>query len=73
MKLSVIIGLLVTGGNITAHYALDNMPIVINIVVALIFEAIMLVVGIKIFKEQFFHKDWVLIVIITLATTLVIF
>ena len=73
MKLSVIIGLLVTGGNITAHYALDNMPIVINIVVALIFEAIMLVVGIKIFKEQFFYKDWVLIVIITLATTLVIF
>ena len=45
MKLSAIIGFCVTGGNITAHYALDNMPIVINIVVALIFEAIMLVVG----------------------------
>ena len=32
MKLSMLIGLLVTGGNITAHYALDNMPIIINIV-----------------------------------------
>jgi len=73
MKLSSIIGLCVTVGNITAHYALDNMAIIINIVVALVFEAIMLVVGIKIFKEQFFYKDWVLIVIITLATTLVIF
>ena len=73
MKLSVIIGLLVTGGNITAHYALDNMPIVINIVVALIFEAIMLVVGIKIFKEKFLNKDWVLIIVITLATTFVLF
>ena len=73
MKLSVIIGLLVTGGNITAHYALDNMPIIINIVVALIFEAIMLVVGIKIFKEKFLIKDWVLIIIITLATSFVLF
>ena len=73
MKLSVIIGLLVTGGNITAHYALENMPIIINIVVALIFEAIMLVVGIKIFKEKFLSKDWVLIIIITLATTLALF
>ena len=73
MKLSVIIGLLVTGGNITAHYALDNMPIIINIVVALIFETIMLVVGIKVFKEKFLIKDWVLIIIITLATTFVLF
>ena len=73
MKLSVIIGLLVTGGNITAHYALENMPIIINIVVALIFEAIMLVVGIKIFKEKFLIKDWVLIIIITLATSFVLF
>ena len=56
MKLSVIIGVLVTGGNITAHYALDNMPIIINIVVALIFEAIMLLVGIKIFKEKFLRE-----------------
>jgi len=73
MELSVVIGLLVTGGNITAHYALDNMPIIINIVVALIFEAIMLVVGIKIFKEKFLIKDWVLIIIITLATSFVLF
>lgn len=73
MKLSVIIGVLVTGGNITAHYALDNMPIIINIVVALIFEAIMLLVGIKIFKEKFLSKDWVLIIIITLATSFVLF
>ncbi|MDG1798582.1 MAG: EamA family transporter [Flavobacteriales bacterium] len=73
MKLSAIIGFCVTGGNITAHYALDNMPIVINIVVALIFEAIMLVVGIKIFKEKFLSKDWVLIIIITLATSFVLF
>ena len=73
MKLSLIIGLLVTGGNITAHYVLDNMPIIINIVVALIFEAIMLVVGIKIFKEKFLIKDWVLIIIITLATSFVLF
>ena len=73
MKLSVIIGLLVTGGNITAHYALENMPIIVNIVVALIFEAIMITVGFKIFKEQFQIKDWVLILIITLATTLVLF
>ena len=73
MKLSVIIGVLVTGGNITAHYALDNMPIIINIVVALIFEAIMLLVGIKIFKEKFLSKDWVLTIIITLATSFVLF
>ena len=73
MKFSVIIGLLVTGGNITAHYALENMPIIVNIVVALIFEAIMITVGFKIFKEQFQIKDWVLILIITLATTLVLF
>tara|TARA_B100001564_G_C20568178_1_gene636997 strand:+ start:130 stop:1014 length:885 start_codon:yes stop_codon:yes gene_type:complete len=73
MRLSVIIGVLVTGGNITAHYALENMPIIINIVVALIFEAIMITVGFKIFKEQFQIKDWALILIITLATTLVLF
>lgn len=73
MKLSLIIGVLVTGGNITAHYALDNMAIIINIVVALIFEAIMIIIGFKIFKEKFLSKDWVLIIIITLATSFVLF
>ena len=73
MKFSVIIGVLVTGGNITAHYALENMPIIVNIVVALFFEAIMITVGFKIFKEQFQIKDLALILIITLATTLVLF
>ena len=53
MKFSVIIGVLVTGGNITAHYALENMPIIVNIVVALIFEAIMITVGFKFSKNNF--------------------
>ncbi len=73
LLISGIIGFCVTGGNITAHYALVNMPIIINIVVALIFEGIVLMLGIKLLKEQFQIKDWILIIVVTIATILVIF
>ena len=68
-----IIGLCVAGGNITANFSLQAIPIYLNIVISVIFEAAMLIIGIKLFKEQLKKKDWALILAITVCSILTFF
>ncbi len=68
-----IIGLCVAGGNITANFSLKNMPIYLNIIISVLFEAIILIIGLKIFKEKLEAKDWLLIIAITLCSILTFF
>lgn len=73
MSLCFIIGLCVAGGNITANFSLQQIPIYLNIIIAVLFEAVMLILGIKLFKEQLKIKDWVLIFCITACSILTFF
>ena len=69
----LLIGLCVAGGNITANFSLQQIPIYLNIIISVLFEALILIVGIKIFKEQLNNKDWVLIITITVCSILTFF
>ena len=73
MSLCFIIGLCVAGGNITANFSLQQIPIYLNIISAVLFEAIVLILGVKLFKEQLKTKDWVLIFAITACSILTFF
>jgi len=68
-----IIGLCVAGGNITANFSLKTMPIYLNIIISVLFEAVILIIGIKLFKEKLKAKDWLLIVAITLCSIFTFF
>ena len=68
-----LIGLCVAGGNITANFSLQQMPIYINIIISVLFEAVILVLGLKLFKEQLKNKDWILITAITICSVLAFF
>jgi len=52
--------LCVAGGNITANFSLQQIPIYLNIIISVLFEAAMLVIGIKLFKERLKIRDWFL-------------
>lgn len=71
--LCLLIGLCVAGGNISANFSLENMPIYLNIIISVIFEAVVLVFGIKLFREKLKNKDWFLICTITLCSILTFF
>ncbi len=73
ISLCFLIGLCVAGGNITANFSLQNMPIYINIIISVLFESAMLILGIKLFKEKLKKKDWILIVAITTCSILTFF
>lgn len=68
-----LIGLCVAGGNITANFSLQQMPIYMNIIISVLFESVMLILGIKLFKEQLKSKDWLLIFAITICSILTFF
>lgn len=64
------IGFCVSGGNICANYSLDNIPIYLNIIISVLFEAIMIIVGLYWFKEKLRKRDWVLATGITVGAVL---
>ena len=68
-----LIGLCVAGGNITANFSLQQMPIYMNIIISVLFESVMLILGIKIFKERLKSKDWLLIISVTICSILTFF
>lgn len=69
----LLIGLCVAGGNISANFSLQNMPIYINIIISVLFEATMIIIGFKIFKEKLNNKDWMLIFAVTVCSILTFF
>lgn len=73
ISLCFLIGLCVAGGNITANFSLLSMPIYINIIISVLFEATVLVLGIKLFKEKIKKKDWILIIAVTTCSILTFF
>ena len=70
LTICFLIGLCVAGGNVSANYSLDNMPIYLNIIISVLFEAIVIIIGVNLFKERLKTKDWILITTITICSVL---
>jgi drug/metabolite transporter (DMT)-like permease len=70
LKVCFWIGLCVAGGNIGANYSLQNIAIYLNIIIAVLFEAVMILAGLYWFKEKLRMRDWVLVTGITVGTVL---
>ncbi len=52
LKVCFWIGLCVAGGNVGANYSLEKIPIYLNIIIAVLFEAVMILAGLYWFKES---------------------
>jgi len=61
--LSILMGLLVAGGNVFSHLSITELPVSINIIIGLLFDIIVVTVGLYLFKERLQFKDWVLILL----------
>jgi len=70
LKVCFWIGLCVAGGNVGANYSLENIPIYLNIIIAVLFEAVMILAGLYWFKEKLRMRDWALVTGITVGTVL---
>jgi hypothetical protein len=68
LRICFWIGLCVACGNIGANYSLEKIPVYLNIIIAVLFEAVMILAGLYWFKESLMKRDWVLVFCIALGT-----
>jgi drug/metabolite transporter (DMT)-like permease len=73
LLLCLIMGLLVAGGSLLANFTLTQFPVSLNILIGLLFELIVLAVGLYFFREKLNRKDWILIVLATIGGFLLLF
>ena len=62
------IGFCVACGNIGANYSLEKIPVYLNIIIAVLFEAVMILAGLYWFKESLMKRDWILVFCIAVGT-----
>lgn len=70
LKVCFWIGFCVAAGNVGANYSLQNIAIYLNIIIAVLFEAAMILAGLYWFKEKLRIRDWVLVAGITVGAVL---
>ncbi len=63
----ILMGFLVAGGSLLSNFTLTQFPVSLNILIGLLFELIVLAVGLYFFREKLNNKDWFLIVIATIG------
>ena len=68
LRICFWIGLCVACGNIGANYSLEKIPVYLNIIIAVLFEALMILAGLYWFKESLMKRDWVLVFCIAVGT-----
>jgi uncharacterized membrane protein len=66
--MSVVMGLMVAGGSVLNNLSLTELPVSINIIIGLLFEIIVLMTGLYIFKERLTWHDWILIVFVSIGS-----
>ncbi len=67
LLLCLLMGFLVAGGSLLGNFTLTQFPVSLNILIGLLFELIVLVVGLYFFREKLNSKDWLLIVLATIG------
>lgn len=73
IALCFTMGLMVAGGSLLSHFTLTQLPVSLNILIAMSFEAIVIAVGLFAFREKLSIKDWVMIALATVGSTLLLF
>jgi uncharacterized membrane protein len=67
LLLCLLMGFLVAGGSLLSNFSLTQFPVSLNILIGLLFELIILAVGIYFFREKLDNKDWLLILLASLG------
>lgn len=73
LLLCLLMGFLVAGGSLLSNFTLTQFPVSLNILIGLLFELIVLVVGLYFFREKLNNKDWLLIALATIGGVLLLF
>ena len=73
LMICLLMGFLVAGGSLLSNFTLTQFPVSLNILIGIVFELIVLAVGLYIFREKLNGKDWALIVIATIGGFLLLF
>lgn len=73
LLLCLLMGLLVAGGSLLSNFTLTQFPVSLNILIGLLFELIVLAVGLYFFREKLNKKDWILIALATIGGFLLLF
>ena len=71
--LCLLMGLMVAFGSLLGNFTLMQIPVSLNILIGLIFEMIVLIIGLFIFHENLSRNDWLLIGIATIGSLLFLF
>ena len=67
LLLCLLMGFLVAGGSLLSNFILTQFPVSLNILIGLLFELIVLAVGLYFFREKLNSKDWFLIALATIG------
>lgn len=73
MLLCLLLGFLVAGGSLLSNFSLTQFPVSLNILIGLLFELLVLAVGLYFFREKLNNKDWSLIILATIGGFLLLF
>lgn len=73
LLLCLLMGFLVAGGSLLSNFTLTQFPVSLNILIGLLFELIVLAVGLYFFREKLNNKDWLLIALATIGGVLLLF
>tara|TARA_B100001057_G_C22725457_1_gene901532 strand:- start:227 stop:1111 length:885 start_codon:yes stop_codon:yes gene_type:complete len=68
-----LIGICVAFGSLFSNIALSEVSVVVNVLISLIFEAVVLLCGLYYLAEKINNKDWLLIICITVSSILIMF
>ncbi len=69
----LLMGLMVAGGSLLSNFTLTQLPVSLNILIGLIFEILVLAIGLFIFREKLNLKDWMLIGFASVGSFLLLF
>ena len=64
----LLIGICVALGSLFSNIALSEVSVLINVLISLIFEAIVILFGLYYLGEKINNKDWLLIACVTIAS-----
>jgi drug/metabolite transporter (DMT)-like permease len=73
LLLCLLMGFLVAGGSLLSNFTLTQFPVSLNILIGLLFELVVLAVGLYFFSEKLNWKDCILIAFATVGGFLMLF
>jgi len=69
----LLMGFMVACGSLLSNFTLTQLPVSLNILIGLIFEILVLAIGLFMFREKLNLKDWMLIGFASVGSFLLLF